>query len=281
MDLILVADKGTIITWQDLRSGAGSDIYAQRVDSLGTMEWTINGIALCTADGNQRYPKAVSDSADGAIIAWQDERIFMDLDIYAMRITDSGGFVATLLQSYFAGYRESAVVIEWALSEIDDDARFIVSRAVDKTGAFVVQPEENLEREGLMFVYRDASCLPGESYVYEVAVGTESGTQLLFVTDAITTPAAGLTLYQNHPNPFNPSTTFSFYLPERCRVTLTVYDAAGAEICRLVDAELEAGPYTEEWNGLNTAGERVSSGVYFYSLKAGKGRISKKMVLLR
>lgn len=281
LDLILVADKGTIITWQDLRSGVGSDIYAQRVDSLGAVEWTINGIALCTADGSQRYPKAVGDGADGAIIAWEDERIFMDKDIYAHRITDSGGFVATLLQSYFAGYRESAVVVEWALSEIDEDARFIVSRAVARTGGFVALPEENLEREGLRFVYMDASCLPGESYVYEVAVESGIGTQLLFVTEAITTPAAGLTLHQNHPNPFNPSTTFSFYLPKRCRVTLTVYDAAGAEICRLVDTELEAGPYTEEWNGTNAAGNLVGSGVYFYSLEAGKETISKKMVLLR
>ena len=280
IDLILVADKGVVITWQDFRSG-GSDIYAQRVDSLGTVEWTINGIALCMAANNQKYPKCVSDGSDGAVIAWEDERIFMDKDIYAMRITDSGGFVATMLQSYHAGYRGSAVVIEWALSEIDENARFIVSRAVARIDDFVTLPAENLEREGFRFIYRDTSCLPGESYVYEVAVETENGTQLLFVTDAITTPTAGLTLYQNHPNPFNPSTTFSFYLPERCRVTFMVYDAAGAEICRLVDTELEAGPYTEEWNGLNTAGERVSSGVYFYSLKAGKGTISKKMVLLR
>jgi hypothetical protein len=281
MDLILVADKGAIITWQDLRSGVGSDIYAQRVDSLGNMEWTINGVALCTAEGSQRFPKVTTDGMDGAITAWEDERIFMDKDIFAHRITDSGGFVATLLQSFRAGFKESAVVIEWALSEIDEGARFVVSRAEAGICDFVALPEENLERDGLDFIYSDKSCLPGESYVYEVAVETGAGTQLLFVTDAITTPAAQLTLHQNHPNPFNPSTTFSFYLPRRCRVTLTIYDAAGVEIRRLVDDELEAGAYSEEWNGTNAAGNLVGSGVYFCRLSAGKETVSRKMILLR
>ncbi len=282
MDLLLVADKGAIITWQDLRSGTGSDIYAQRVDSLGNMEWTVNGVEICTAANSQRYPKITTDGMDGAIMAWEDARnVFDDEDIYAHRITGAGGFVATLLQSHRAGYRESAVVIEWTLYEIDEDARFSVSRAEAGIGDFAALSEDHLERDGLAFIYRDTDYMPGGSYVYEVEVETDGGTQVLFVTDVITTPAAGLALRQNHPNPFNPSTTFSFYLPKRCQVTLTVYDASGAEICRLLDIELEAGPYTEEWNGTNAAGDLVASGVYFYCLKAGKETISRKMVLLR
>ena len=150
-----------------------------------------------------------------------------------------------------------------------------------QTGAFVVQPEEYLEREGLRFVYRDASCLPGESYVYEVAVETGSGTQILFVTDAITTPAARITLHQNVPNPFNPVTEISYYLPASSDVLLEVYDVTGKRIATLVRYREEKGLHVVNWQGTDGAGRGAASGIYFYRLRAGKEVISKKMVLLR
>jgi hypothetical protein len=280
-DLLLVSDKGTIIVWEDSRSGVGNDMYAQRVDSLGTVEWTANGEAICTAGGNQNYPRCTSDGMDGAIIAWEDERVFMDPDIYAHRITGEGGFVATLLQSWIAAFRESEVVIEWRLSEIDGDARFSVSRANIPGETFIELPSENIQCDGLAFVYRDVSFLPGESYIYRVDVETDGGRIFLFQTELITPPAGTLALHQNHPNPFNPGTTIRYYLPRRCRVELVVYDLTGAEVRLLVDAEQEAGPQQATWNGMNDSGKPVSSGLYFYLITAGKERASRKMLLLR
>jgi hypothetical protein len=279
--LLAVSDRGAIIAWEDSRSGTGNDIYVQRVDSLGVVEWTPNGMAVCTADNSQDYPNCVTDGADGAIIAWEDERIFMDPDIYAHRITAGGGFVATLLQSYFASFSERAIVIEWTLSDVDEDARFTVSRATDLAGVYQELPAENLERDGLSFVYRDADYTPGDTYVYRVTVETDGVSRILFVTEDVTAPAASLVLHQNVPNPFNPSTTIRYYLPARCRVTLTIYDATGAAVRRLVEEEQETGPQAMLWNGLNSSGEAVSSGVYFYSIIAGKERASRKMLLLR
>ncbi len=75
----LISDgaNNTIITWQDSRDVA-DDIYAQKVNSNGEVQWTTNGKAICTANGNQLVPQIISDGAGGAIITWDDSRIEED-----------------------------------------------------------------------------------------------------------------------------------------------------------------------------------------------------------
>lgn len=80
---------GAIVTWHDWRSGTDADIYVQRIDHAGTALWTTDGVALCTATGNQHYPKIASDGAGGAIVTWEDWRSG-SCDIYAQRIDASG-----------------------------------------------------------------------------------------------------------------------------------------------------------------------------------------------
>ncbi len=79
---------GAIITWNDLRSG-NSDIYAQRINAMGVVQWTANGVVVCNAASTQLVPTIVSDAASGAIIAWQDLRSGA-YDIYAQRLNGSG-----------------------------------------------------------------------------------------------------------------------------------------------------------------------------------------------
>ncbi|MBN2070184.1 MAG: T9SS type A sorting domain-containing protein [Candidatus Krumholzibacteriota bacterium] len=81
---------GAIVAWQDLRNG-DYDIYAQRLDASGAVQWTANGIAICAAAEEQRYPVIISDGAGGAIIVWQDFRNGeFNIDIYAQRVDSSG-----------------------------------------------------------------------------------------------------------------------------------------------------------------------------------------------
>ncbi|MCX6144004.1 MAG: T9SS type A sorting domain-containing protein [Ignavibacteriales bacterium] len=83
-------------------------------------------------------------------------------------------------------------------------------------------------------------------------------------------------LEQNYPNPFNPSTQIRFMLTARSNVTLTVYDALGRNIRTLVNQQLDAGEYVSTFDATG-----LSSGVYFYVLKAGSLIESKRMVLIR
>ena len=80
---------GAIIVWADLRSGAAHDIYAQLINSAGLVQWTENGVAICTATSTQGYPSIISDFNNGAIISWHDFR-GTSYDIYAQRINSSG-----------------------------------------------------------------------------------------------------------------------------------------------------------------------------------------------
>jgi hypothetical protein len=80
---------GGIITWQDYRSGNNSDLYAQRINSSGGVQWTADGIAVSSETGDQFFPSIVSDGSNGAIVTWQDFRGGI-ADIYAQRINGSG-----------------------------------------------------------------------------------------------------------------------------------------------------------------------------------------------
>jgi len=73
----------------------------------------------------------------------------------------------------------------------------------------------------------DRTIEPGTTYRYRVDVADGDGRRPLFETQAISTPAMALTLHQNHPNPFNPTTTIGYYLPDDAAVTLEVYDSSG------------------------------------------------------
>ncbi|MGH7456533.1 MAG: FlgD immunoglobulin-like domain containing protein, partial [bacterium] len=77
-----------------------------------------------------------------------------------------------------------------------------------------------------------------------------------------TTPA----LAQNYPNPFNPETIIRFYLNERQRVQLVIYDVTGQRVRTLLEGELPAGEQAISWDGRDQQGKAVASGVYFYEL---------------
>jgi hypothetical protein len=91
----------------------------------------------------------------------------------------------------------------------------------------------------------------------------------------------GLALDQNRPNPFSSATWISYELPEAGQVSLTVFDVNGGLVCTLFSGKQQAGSHTIMWNGMNSAGIDVSSGVYFYQLKTDRITESKKMFLLR
>jgi hypothetical protein len=283
-DLQLVTDNegGAVVVWEDERNGAANvDIYAQRIYSDGALHWTADGEAVCTAAGNQSAPQIASDGWSGAHVAWKDPRSGTTY-VYAQRIDGAGNtVVATLLQSYSAAWNDKGVRIEWTLSEIDEGADFIVSRAAGLSMDFSEIPSGGMTREDLSFSFIDTGCEPGTTYYYRVELASDTGRLLLFETGPVETPPAATTLYQNHPNPFNPSTTIRYQVPERCRVTLDVYSVSGDLVARLYDGYRERGAYTASWNGCDAKGAQMSSGVYLYRLRAGKETLSRKMILLR
>jgi len=84
------------------------------------------------------------------------------------------------------------------------------------------------------------------------------------------------------PNPFNPSTTIAYEVPEQTHITLTVYNLLGQEVVRLMDQVQAAGRYEAVWHGVNSRGAGVASGVYLYRIVSGNGyKDTKRMTLLK
>jgi len=106
------------------------------------------------------------------------------------------------------------------------------------------------------------------------------------INDGDVTAPKEFALQQNYPNPFNPATTIKFSLPINSDVKLVVYNLLGQEVVTLLNEDRSAGTHSIVWNSSNTNGVKLSSGVYFYELKAngingGSFQEIRKMVLLK
>jgi hypothetical protein len=86
---------------------------------------------------------------------------------------------------------------------------------------------------------------------------------------------------QNYPNPFNPSTIIEFRANVENKVSIVIYNANGELVKNLFDEFLTPGLYTVRWDGTNNFGEKLSSGTYYYRIKAGGNFETKKMILLK
>jgi hypothetical protein len=88
-------------------------------------------------------------------------------------------------------------------------------------------------------------------------------------------------LLQNFPNPFNASTILRYQLREASEVKLRVYNLFGQEVRRLVDGKVKSGTHSVLWDGRDSSGRDVASGVYLYKMRAGDFVKVRNMVLIR
>jgi hypothetical protein len=89
------------------------------------------------------------------------------------------------------------------------------------------------------------------------------------------------TLQQNYPNPFNPATIIEYTLPKTSKVKIQIYNVLGQMVRNLVDELQDQGYKMILWDGKDDRGHELSSGVYFYRIRAGNFVKSKKMILLK
>jgi hypothetical protein len=268
------AENGAIVAWQDHRPNYDADVYAQRVSSGGSPQWPDNGVLLCGATGDQ-YDPVVAVSDDGAaIVAWEDVRSG-SYDVYAQ---------------YAVGPPNTVAILSFA---VDQSAQGVTLRAafhsdlvVERVNVYRGGPHgalakiDQLSGGGGKFAYVDRGVEPGATYRYQIGVVDADGEFFSPIT-TVSVDALSAALEQNRPNPFNPSTTIRFVVPEREHVSLAVYDASGRIVRRLLDETARAGVREVVWDGRDERGVAQSSGVYFYRLSTGKRVESRKMVLLK
>ena len=100
--------------------------------------------------------------------------------------------------------------------------------------------------------------------------------------DDVNTNPYEYALHENFPNPFNPETQIRFSIGGEEAVKLIIYDMMGRQVQTLINGDsFSAGYHIVNWNGLDSKGQKVPSGVYIYRIKAGSFIADKKMLLVK
>jgi hypothetical protein len=120
-----------------------------------------------------------------------------------------------------------------------------------------------MERTGLVHI-RDASVK----------------TLLIALKDGITTPKV-FSLGQNYPNPFNPVTRFNVGIPKTAEVNIRIYDLLGRRIATILNGDQNPGYRTVEWDGKDSRGQEVPTGIYFVRMSSDEFSATQKVLLMR
>jgi hypothetical protein len=185
---------------------------------------------------------------------------------------------------------EDAITLSWLPSQIVDLAGYKIYFDDDSSGfpyAYVV--DVGMNTEGTI-----SNLLTGVTYFIAVTCQDHSGEESWYskeiqaipgaseVTDASLNEPLNLSaLYQNYPNPFNQNTHIRYTIPRDGHVRLKIYNLMGQEVVTLVDAYLPAGAFMATWNGRNSRGKEVSTGMYVCRMETGDRRQTRKLLLLK
>jgi FlgD Ig-like domain/Carboxypeptidase regulatory-like domain len=264
---------------------ADYDVMIKRMPSdeaYGSYAWTdVNG-----------YYEVTVRSGIYDLYAWPLEKTYLSRQLQGLELTSEKQVDLTLdiaeitihgkIEDPDGGFADSVLV-----SVYDEKTGNLQTVYTDETGAF-----ELTLRPGNYEVFVDGSSQFGESEVIESLefnsdsdMNVRLGTGLL---DSDGDPEASLPelpkafqLGCNYPNPFNPSTTINYDVVQPTQVTLAVYNIRGRLIKTLVERLVDAGTHTVQWNGKDSSGRAVASGVYFYRMQADGFNRVRKMVLLK
>jgi hypothetical protein len=177
---------------------------------------------------------------------------------------------------------ENSVTLSWITATEVNNQGFEVERVLVnenntnewKSIGFVQGKGTTTQSSYYSFI--DSKLMPG-NYQYRLKqMDIDGSFEYSNVINVVVEPPLTYSLSQNYPNPFNPVTTIQFQIPSKQLVSLKVYDALGVEVASLVDEEKEAGIQEVSFDASG-----LTSGVYYYMLKAGSYMQANKMILLK
>jgi hypothetical protein len=192
-------------------------------------------------------------------------------------------FVPVELASFSAQLVDNEVVLNWTTASELNNQGFEIEQSFDnenfKKVGFV--PGFGTTTEMKSYSFRISDVAAGINY-YRLKQLDFDGTSAIYNSVAVDGPVPNsFVLNQNHPNPFNPSTTISFSLPVESNVSIKLFNMLGQEVVQIAKKDFQIGNHNVEFNAAN-----LSSGAYIYTLEA-KGingsnfKSTKKMLLLR
>lgn len=169
---------GALIIWQDYRN-SGSDIYGQRINLSGEIQWLADGLPISLANGDQSFPKSISDGFGNAIITWVDKRNgYYNDDIYAQRVYSNGSLITAVkdeklnttpadfsLSQNYPNPFNPVTTLSFAISH----SSFVTLKVYDVLGREVATLVNGERKAGDYQIQFDGSNLPSGVYFYSIA----------------------------------------------------------------------------------------------------------------
>jgi hypothetical protein len=222
---------------------------------------------------------------------------------------DSSGNVEGPLPVTLSGFTayynapKSAVTLKWSTASEVNNLGFDIYRSESPDGKFVKISPAYIKGAGTDstphdYQFVDESAVVGKTYYYYLEAISFSGERdrsyiIKVIIDAsgkmkvtgLMHPTA-FALLQNFPNPFNPETWIPFHLAETADVTIRIFDIKGQELRTIHLGQMPAGYYDTKgkaalWDGKDSYGQGVSSGIYFYHLTAGNFHATRKLTIIK
>lgn len=191
------------------------------------------------------------------------------------------------LTGFSAIAQNGMVVLSWQTQTESGNLGFYVYRSESPNGTYAKITEKMIPGQGNSesqheYSFVDQSAEPGKTYFYKIADVSLDGTLTLHGPKEVRVELpADYALKQNYPNPFNPETIIEYSLKEAGTVNLTVYNINGQVVKTLVSEYREAGHHKTKWDGRNSAGDKVPSGIYLYSLQINDVKMTRRMALTK
>ncbi len=192
------------------------------------------------------------------------------------------------LSSISAEGASGQIVVSWLLESYDGIYAFNVLRADNVEGPYSKLTATEIPNDARYYPYRfhytDSDLVAGLEYYYQVeAIANDERALFGPVTATAALPRSTVVLHRNIPNPFNPTSKIRYELPGSGldRVLLQILDPAGRLVRTLIDQREGPGGHTAIWDGTDSDGRDVASGIYFYRLRTTDSSIVRKMALIR
>jgi hypothetical protein len=304
-DLTPDGEGGALFCW-DITVGTAFDARVQRLSASGAEMLPHNGVfPESGGPGGQIEPSAVYDPVSGEITM-----VYVDMNsaqsqrgLFAQRFDAAGlrlwGSSGTILLP-----RDADLEVGPALALVDGEVLgmvqhepggafgqdLILAFGLDDAGGLLwggaIEAASTPSSKGRLMAVSNGDYLVG---VWE---DSRHGTPDVFSQNVDTAgnlgsivlsaePPTAFAARPAYPNPFNPSTTIAFDLPQAQRVTLRVFNAAGMMVRELVDGTLPAAAHQVAWDGTGPGGRRLPSGVYYYHLVTGDRAVTRAMTLVK
>jgi hypothetical protein len=267
---------GVVVVWTDSRNSATKpDLYAQRVDSTGAMLWTLVGVPISLAPGQQGQPSITASGNGGGIVGWPDDR-GGDWDVYAQNINGDGSLGGTIVDVLVSLVAASAgpdgVSLEWQLGA-GVSSRVTLERS--ESGAW--SPVAELLGDGAGLVtYTDHSAQPGHRYGYRLRFASNAGTAVTASTWVDVPLEASLSLAGAWPNPATSGAVIAFSLPTAAPARLELYDLGGR---RVLAHEVGGAPGSYRVR-VASAGQ-LEPGLYWIVLRQGESRLTRRFAVMK